>query len=121
MLGGCDDDARNLQGVEGIRVFLEDGRYVASDADGMFHFEGVSAGTHVVQLDMDSVPDELELVQCDDDNAQAGRAYSRCLELTPGGLWRTDFRFRGRQPSNGTVALAMSGELAAVALTVILA
>ncbi len=118
LLGGCDDDARNLQGVEGIRVFLEDGRYVASDADGLFHFEGVSAGTHVVQLDMDSVPDELELVQCDDDNARAGRAYSRFLELTPGGLWRTDFRFRGRQPSNGTVALAMSGELAADVLDV---
>lgn len=111
LLGACEDDERYLQGVAGIRVFLEDGRYVVSDDAGMFHFEGVSAGTHVVQVDVDSVPEELELVQCDHDNTQAGRSYSRFLELTPGGLWRTDFRFRDRPSPIGAVTLAMTAEL----------
>ena len=58
----CDGDqrwARDIErgiGVEGVRLYLETGAYAVSDADGLFHFEGVTKGTHVVQLDEQTLP-----------------------------------------------------------------
>jgi len=53
----CDGDAdwarpidRGI-GVEGVRLYMETGAYVVSDPDGLFHFEGVKEGTHVVQVE----------------------------------------------------------------------
>ena len=43
-----------------MRVYLEDGRYSVTDSEGKYHFEDVTPGTHVVQLDTDSIPDTLE-------------------------------------------------------------
>jgi len=53
----CDGDAEWARpidrgiGVDGVRLYMETGAYVVSDIDGLFHFEGVSEGTHVVQVD----------------------------------------------------------------------
>jgi uncharacterized repeat protein (TIGR01451 family) len=40
--------AVEAEGVSGIRIFLEDGTYVVTDDRGMYHFEGVRSGAHVV-------------------------------------------------------------------------
>ena len=48
--GACSDESgEGPDGVEGVRVYLEDGSFVISDNRGLFHFEGVRAGLHVVQ------------------------------------------------------------------------
>ncbi len=88
-------------GVAGLRVYLQDGRYAVTDEDGKFHFEGLAAGTHVVQVDLDTVPEHLELVACENTHEHAGRRYSQFVELRAGALWRADFALRERAPPSG--------------------
>ena len=99
--GACSEETGvGPDGVAGIRVYLEDGTFVVSDTRGMFHFEGVRAGLHVVQLDLDSLPDGYEAFPCTENSRFAGRAFSQFVETQGGTLWRTDFHLRGpvKQP-----------------------
>jgi uncharacterized repeat protein (TIGR01451 family) len=81
-------------GVAGVRLVMEDGTYVVSDRDGLFHFEGVRPGLHVVQLDAGALPEGLEAVACGRDTRIAGRAFSQFVDLREGGLRRVEFRLR---------------------------
>ncbi len=78
-------------GVEGIRILMEDGRYVLTDSDGLYHFEGITPGTHVVQMDVGSLPAGYEAVACERNSRRANRAFSSFVEVQGGALWRTDF------------------------------
>ncbi|MEM7282760.1 MAG: hypothetical protein AAF438_14150, partial [Pseudomonadota bacterium] len=90
--GECQEDtAKDLNGVQGVRVYLEDGRYAITDEDGRYHFEGLEPGTHVVQIDMETLPEYLEPQSCEQNSRFAGRNFSRFVELNPGSLWRADF------------------------------
>jgi uncharacterized repeat protein (TIGR01451 family) len=80
------------EGVEGIRIYLEDGTFVSTDKRGMFHFEGVQPGSHVVQLDLDSLPEGFEVYSCADNTRFAGRSFSQFVDLQGGTMWRADFR-----------------------------
>jgi len=95
--GQCGVDPKSRPGVEGIRVLMEDGTFVVSDEDGQFHFEGVRPGTHVVQLDLATLPEGYEVVECVRNTRTAGRAFSQFVEAQGGSLWRTDFFLR-RKP-----------------------
>ncbi|MFK3890431.1 hypothetical protein [Sphingomonas sp. NPDC079357] len=92
--GACGDPAQGRRGVRGIRLLLEDGTFVVTDKDGLYHFEGVRAGRHVVALDRASVPASHEPVACDADTRQAGSATSRFVESDGGLLKRVDFQLR---------------------------
>ncbi|WP_170302254.1 DUF11 domain-containing protein [Desulfosarcina widdelii] len=78
-------------GVEGIRIYMEDGTFVITDKQGMYHFEGVSRGSHVVQLDVDSLPDSVEMFACEKNNRHAGTPWSQFVDMQGGTLWRADF------------------------------
>ncbi|HEU4431340.1 MAG TPA: carboxypeptidase-like regulatory domain-containing protein, partial [Myxococcota bacterium] len=98
MEGSCSENLRDEHpGVAGVRVFLEDGTHVVTDEQGRFHFPVLSADTHVVQIDTQTVPDGLIPAACQT-NRFAGRAYSQFVEPQRGALWRTDF-FLERTPS----------------------
>jgi len=84
------------KGIPGARIYLEDGTYVDTDSRGMFHFEGVKPGTHVVQLDIDSLPDDYQVIPCEQNSRFAGRAYSQFVDLQGGTMWRTDFHVARR-------------------------
>lgn len=84
--GGSDD-----QGVAGVRIYLEDGTFVETDKKGMYHLEGVTPNTHVVQLDLDSLPEGYRATPCEENSRFAGRAYSQFVDLQAGTLWRADF------------------------------
>jgi uncharacterized repeat protein (TIGR01451 family) len=92
--GAASEEAAD--GVEGVRVYLEDGSFVVSDRRGLFHFEGVRAGLHVVQLDLDSLPEGYEANPCTQNSRFAGRAFSQFVETQGGTLWRTDFHVRSK-------------------------
>jgi uncharacterized repeat protein (TIGR01451 family) len=92
--GDCRDPLKQRVGIPGIRLMLEDGSFVVTDKDGLYHFEGVRPGTHVVQLDAASVPATHEPVLCDADTRQAGSAVSRFVESQGGLLQRVDFQLR---------------------------
>ena len=95
--GACTDGAYS-RGVPNARVLLDDGNYVVSDKDGMFHFEGVRPGTHVVQLDVDTLPSvenaQLEANPCIQNTRFAGRSFSQFVEGQGGSLMRADFYVR---------------------------
>jgi uncharacterized repeat protein (TIGR01451 family) len=105
--GGCGSQLVEGSGVEGVRVYLEDGRYSLTDELGYYHFEDVAPGTHVVQLDTATVPETLEPVNCVN-SRQAGRAYSQFVEVRGGALWRADFALTTRKPPEGIVRLSVN-------------
>ncbi len=106
--GDCSQDTFNdEQGVAGIRIYLEDGRYAVSDDTGRFHFDGLKPGTHVAQLDTFTVPDWFDVVGCSDDPAFAGRADSRFVELGRGALKRADFFLRRKAAPEGRIELEL--------------
>ena len=78
-----------------------------SDDRGRFHFEGVRSGTHVVQLDLETVSEMYNVVACDDDTRQAGRPWSRFVDLAGGSLWRVDFYLVPKAPTEGKAILIL--------------
>jgi uncharacterized repeat protein (TIGR01451 family) len=92
MADNCSDaEMDESAGIKGVRIFLEDGTNVISDEHGMYHIEGVQPGTHVVQLDLDSLPQQYEVVPCEMNSRFAGRSYSQFVDLQGGTMWRADF------------------------------
>ena len=61
--GDCASPTQQLQGVAGVRVYLEDGRYSVTDDEGKYHFEDVAPGSHVVQMDTVTIPDTHQLAR----------------------------------------------------------
>lgn len=107
--GDCSQDTfAEDQGVAGVRVYLEDGRYAVSDEGGRFHFEGLRPGRHVAQLDTFSVPDWFDVVGCSDDPLYAGRADSQFVDLARGSLKRADFFLRRKAAPEGRLELELA-------------
>jgi uncharacterized repeat protein (TIGR01451 family) len=107
--GDCGTPWSELKGVANARVMLEDGTYVITDKDGQYHFEGVRPGTHVVQLDIDSLPDGLAPVACMDNTRFAGRSFSQFVDVKGGALWRADFFTRA---GRGNVGIRLQSRMA---------
>lgn len=88
-LGSCEDTPP--KGMPNIRIVLENGAYVLTDDKGQWHMDNVTPGTHVVQLDKDSVPKGYEVIDCQGNNRLAGRNYSQFVNVRGGSLWRANF------------------------------
>jgi uncharacterized repeat protein (TIGR01451 family) len=99
--GGCDVPFAELKGVPNVRVVMDDGTYTITDADGMYHFEAVRPGIHVVQMDVDSLPGSLEPQSCINNTRFAGRDFSQFVDVQAGSLWRADFHTRRRVDNVG--------------------
>ena len=95
------------RGVSGVRVYLEDGRYAVTDEGGRFHFEGLTPGTHVAQLDTASVPDYFEIVGCTEMARFAGGSDSQFVNLSRGSLQRADFYLRRKLAPEGSVNISL--------------
>ncbi|MVQ30320.1 hypothetical protein GON04_12730 [Ramlibacter sp. MAH-25] len=85
-------DPTQLRGLPGVRVLLQDGTYVVTDAEGQWHIDNLRPGTHVVQLDTATLPSGWQLRRCDPDSRSGGRDFSQFVNLRGGTLWRADFR-----------------------------
>jgi hypothetical protein len=57
--GGIGRFVRGDEGVPGVRVVLEDGQSVTTDAQGRFSFAVVRPGAHVLRLDPTTIPTGL--------------------------------------------------------------
>ena len=110
--GDCASPTQQLQGVAGVRVYLEDGRYSVTDDEGKYHFEDVAPGSHVVQMDTVTIPDTHQLAGCIDHVRNAGRAYSQFVDVRGGALWRSDFVLARRLVPKGRVALQLETAVA---------
>ena len=136
--GSCDDKVDNdAKGLANARIVLEDGSYILTDSEGRWHMDNLRPGTHVVQLDVDSLPRDYEVVACENNDRFAGRAYSQFVNLHGGTLWRADFYVQkkapesvrikqtlGAQPANDstivTLALDSSADVTGYSATMIL-
>ncbi len=105
--------ATNQPGMSGVRLYLEDGRYVDTDDKGLYHFEGLKPGTHIVQVDVESIPDHMEVFSCEKDTRFSGTPHSQFIDLQGGSLWRADFYIRNKSDValKGNVGLQLSSEL----------
>jgi uncharacterized repeat protein (TIGR01451 family) len=90
--GGCTVHPDKSAGIAGVRVMLEDGTYTVTDIDGRYHFEGLTPGIHVVQVDPSTFPLDQAPVNCTQNTRAAGSAISRFVEGRGGTLKRADFR-----------------------------
>lgn len=81
-------------GVPGVRLYMETGRYVVTDANGQFHFEGIRPGTHVVQVDEATLPAGYEPIICEENSRYAGSALSKFVDAQGGTIWRANFYLR---------------------------
>jgi uncharacterized repeat protein (TIGR01451 family) len=110
--GVCSDDDFGGQPMVGARVYLEDGTYSVTDSNGFYHFAGLRPGTHVVQLDLDSLPAWVEPLPCPGDEGHlfAGRPFSQFADLQGGTLWRNDFRVQPRPQRAGAVTQRLESQ-----------
>lgn len=97
--------------LSGIRILLEDGTYVITDINGMYHFEGVKPGTRVVQLDLDSIPRKYEVLACEENSRFAKRSFSQFVDIQGGVLWRADFYLGLKEKVTGEVGLELQSRL----------
>ncbi|MCG8372899.1 MAG: hypothetical protein MI700_05180, partial [Balneolales bacterium] len=89
-----DCDENNMQdssepGIPGVRLYLENGNYVITDAEGKYSFYGIKANKHVLKLDNYSLPEGSKMKVLD--NRHAFDPSSRFVDVTKGELHRADF------------------------------
>lgn len=121
MVGDCSQDDTKLSGVAGVQLYLEDGTNVVTDKDGLYHFEGLHPGTHVVQLDPETYAKNYEIALCSPSTRFADTGSSQFVDLQAGSLWRADFYLKEiikeNSPSrldlasNGTIQFGLQSQL----------
>jgi uncharacterized repeat protein (TIGR01451 family) len=118
----CEQDERQpgaVQGLKDVRILLQDGTTILSDAEGNWHAENLRPGTHVVQVDTTTLPAGMELRNCDPSSRTGGRNFSQLVNVRAGTLWRADFRLvpaascmaQAVQRSGRRIELALSAPL----------
>lgn len=109
--GSCSDPDSDKPGLEGVRIYLEDGSYVITDKKGKYHFEGITPGLHVVQVDTVSLPNGYEMIPCEESSQFAGRNFSQFVDLQGGSLWRVNFYAAPLPAPTGVVTLDLRAKL----------
>lgn len=76
-------------GIPGVRLYLDDGTFAITDAEGKYSFYGISPRSHVLKVDALTLPKgaELETTQ----NRNGGDPHSLFIDLKKGELHRADF------------------------------
>ncbi|VAW89875.1 hypothetical protein MNBD_GAMMA18-778, partial [hydrothermal vent metagenome] len=95
-------------GLKGVRIYMENGRYAITDERGMYHFENVQPGTHVVQIDLDTIPSQYQVVATEENNRFAGSGISQFVDIQGGTLWRADFYVQKKPNPKGELLLQIS-------------
>ncbi len=95
-------------GVEGIKLYMEDGRFVVTDKQGKYHFADVANGTHVVQMDEVSFKGRYKLAKCRDNTRFAGASRSQFVDLYHGEMARADFCLEQLPGMTGKAELSLS-------------
>lgn len=98
VVDSCRDDEKDDKttlpvALSDVRVMLQDGTYVLTDKEGRWHIDNLRAGTHVVQIDETTMPQDFEYEACEQNTRTGGRNFSQFVNVRPGSLWRADFRY----------------------------
>ena len=76
-------------GLAGVRLYLDDGTWAVTDAQGRFSFTAVTPRTHALKLDRTTLPPKAQPVSVD--HRDAGTPGLRFVDLARGDLGRADF------------------------------
>ncbi|MBP8136751.1 MAG: DUF11 domain-containing protein, partial [Candidatus Eisenbacteria bacterium] len=96
----CEHDGaqgREELGIPGVRLYLEDGTSVVTDVEGKFHFPNVRPRTHVVRVDVNTLPKGAKLAAFG--TRHAGESTSQFVDLHKGELFRVDFAEVSHDPA----------------------
>jgi uncharacterized repeat protein (TIGR01451 family) len=85
---GTDDGP--TVGLAGVRLYLDDGTWAVTDAQGRYSFTAVTPRTHALKLDRTTLPAGAFPVSTD--HRDQGTPGMRFVDLTRGDLARADFR-----------------------------
>jgi len=91
IIGQVYDEKQKSKGIAGVRLYLENGMYVVSDEAGKYHFEGVEAGRHIVQVDKALLPTGYDMGTCEETARGAGKNFSQFVNVGRGALKRVNF------------------------------
>ena len=91
IIGQVVSTDKTKKGIEGVRLYLENGTYVVSDENGKYHFSGVEAGRHIVQVDKALLPKGYEMGTCQENSRTAGNNFSQFVNVGQGALKRINF------------------------------
>ena len=81
------------RGVPDVRLYMEDGTFVSTDAEGKFSLYNIKPQTHVLKVDVTTLPQGAQLALLDARNA--GDAGSRFIDMKRGQLLRVNFALDG--------------------------
>ena len=96
----CGATGTDLPGLPNVRLYLDDGKYVESDADGRWSVPELDPGTHAVRIDETTINSNYRLLDCTDNTRKAGSINSRFVQVTEGALWVEDFYFEQIEDSD---------------------
>lgn len=88
-----DLEGEDEPGVPGVRLWLEDGSNVVTDAHGRWSLYGLSPKTHVLRLDETTLPAGARVAV--QDNRNAGTASSRFVDVKKGEFHKANFPLEG--------------------------
>ena len=78
-------------GLAGVRLYLDDGTFAVTDADGEYSFYGLSPHTHALKADGSTLPEHGRLVATG--HRQGEGSSVRFVDLQLGDIQRADFAF----------------------------
>ena len=107
----AEQHSGEIHGVENIRLLTETGRTVDTDEFGLYHFEALKPGTHVVQIDPDSIPDDMQAVLCQENTRHAGSSTSQFVEISDGLIWRANFYLQKKQRADEVANIALRSHI----------
>ena len=81
------------RGVPDVRLYMEDGTFVITDAEGKFSLYNIRPQTHVLKVDATTLPEGAKLAVLDARNA--GDAGSRFVDMKNGQLLKVNFAVDG--------------------------
>lgn len=89
-----DCNENNMQdpseaGIPGVRLYLENGNYVITDANGMYTMYAIKPNKHVLKIDNHSLPEGSKIKVLD--NRHAFDPSSRFVDVKKGEMQRADF------------------------------
>jgi len=79
------------KGVEGIKVYLENGISSTTDKLGRFHFEGIEPDFHVVKVDTSTISERFAIASCKQDIMYAKSLTSRFVDTSSSNIARANF------------------------------
>lgn len=107
--GECGD--HEGEGIPNVRIYLEDGTYAVTDEEGRWHIEGVAPGTHVLQLDTDTLTPRFSLQECPHTSRSAGNPISRFVNVQGGTLWRENWYLAAKEPVDSHLEQRLTSEV----------